>query len=65
MVKVAITNALRGQMQAWGLDPAELIEDFTTWKSGPEDDHFTFGSNAVGANGILTVRADPILIGGL
>ncbi|WNO03979.1 hypothetical protein [Rhodoferax mekongensis] len=48
MVKVAITNALRGQMQAWGLDPAELIEDFTTWKSGPEDDHFTFGSNALG-----------------
>jgi hypothetical protein len=48
MVKVAITDALCGELLALGIDPAELIEDFSSWKAGPEDEHFTFGSDALG-----------------
>ena len=46
---VEITHALREALEADGLDPAELIEEFRSWKAlGPsgEDDCYLFGKDA-------------------
>ena len=48
MAKVAIAEALRAQILSVGMDPNELIQDFSDWKDAPNVEHFTFGSDALG-----------------
>lgn len=45
---VQITSDLKEQLLAENLDSAQLILDFTEWKSGAEDDHYFFGRDGLG-----------------
>lgn len=46
--RVRAGSDLEAQIRNAGLDPLFLIDAFTDWKSGPADDHYEFGHDALG-----------------
>jgi hypothetical protein len=51
MIKVTLTNPLRQQLSAGGVDPDQLCSDFATWKTGGDDDSYLFGKHSVATRG--------------